>query len=93
MPSLYESDPESNDDRPYGNQGIYYDSDDDIENMTDSIVRALLQYIDSRIAMAEIRSLKSAPCSEGRRAHYHSVKKVQVLGCKRLSLTQENALI
>jgi hypothetical protein len=93
MPSLYENDPESNDDRPYGNQGIYYDSDDDIENMTDSIVRALLQYIDSRIAMAEIRSLKSAPCSEGRRAHYHSVKKVQVLGCKRLSLTQENALI
>jgi hypothetical protein len=37
----------------YGNQGIYYDSDADIENMTDSIVRALLQYIDLRIAMAE----------------------------------------
>ena len=47
MLSLYESDPESNDDRPYD-----YDSDDD-ENMTDSIVRALLQYIDSRIVMAE----------------------------------------
>jgi hypothetical protein len=39
----------------------------------------------------EIRSFKSAPCSEGRRAHYHSVKNVQVLGCKRLSLIQENA--
>ncbi len=52
MPSLCDSDLASNDDRPYGNQGIYYDSDDD-ENMTDSIVRALLQYIDSRIVMAE----------------------------------------
>ena len=28
---------------------------------------------------------------EVRRAHYHSVKNVQVLGCKRLSLIQENA--
>ena len=28
---------------------------------------------------------------EGSRVHYHSVKNVQVLGCKRLSLIQENA--
>jgi hypothetical protein len=51
MPSLYDSEADNNE-HPYSNQGIYYDSDDD-ENMTVSIVRALLQYIDSRIAMAE----------------------------------------
>jgi hypothetical protein len=51
MPSLYDSDADNNE-HPYGNQGIYYDSDDG-ENMTDSIVRAFLHYIDSRIAMPE----------------------------------------
>jgi hypothetical protein len=29
MPSLYDSNAESNDYHPYGNQGLYYDSDDD----------------------------------------------------------------
>jgi hypothetical protein len=35
--------------------------------------------------------LKRQAHRAGRCAHYHSVKNVQVLGCKRLSLIQENA--
>ena len=35
--------------------------------------------------------LKRRAHRAGRCAHYHSVKNVQVLGCKRLSLIQENA--
>ena len=54
MPPLIEddSDAESNDYDPYGNQGLHYDSDDD-ENRTASLIRMLLEYIDSRIAVAE----------------------------------------
>jgi hypothetical protein len=52
MPSLYDSDADSNDYHPYGNQGLYYDSYDD-ENRTASLVRTLLEYIDLRIAAAE----------------------------------------